>query len=149
MVYGSPLTLPGEFLEDSSPPSASFLQELREKMSGFQPPDVKRPTFSPVLESSDGLREAELVYVRRGGVLKPLSPLYEGPYRVLEKSQKYFRLDIGGQAEAVSVDRLKPHLGPSNVAPALPTKRGRPSNAGGAGVGGRGRPPEVAASSRS
>jgi hypothetical protein len=68
---------------------------------------------------------------------------------VLEKNQKYFRLDIGGRAEAVSVDRLKPHLGPSNVAPALPPKRGRPSNAGEAGVGGRGRPPEVAASSRS
>jgi hypothetical protein len=116
-------------------------------MSRFQPPDVKRPTFSPVSRSSDGLREAELVYVRRGGVLKPLSPLYKGPYRVLEKSQKYFRLDIGGRAEAVSVDRLKPHLGPSNVAPALPPKRGRPSNARGAGVGGQGRPPGVAASS--
>ncbi len=55
MVYGSPLTLPGEFLEASSPPSASFLQELREKMSGFQPPDVKRSTLSPVSRSSDGL----------------------------------------------------------------------------------------------
>jgi hypothetical protein len=41
-----------------------------------------------------------------------LSPLYEGPYRVLEKNQKYFQLDIGGRAEAVSADRLKPHLGP-------------------------------------
>ncbi len=57
---------------------------------------------------------------------KPLSPVYEGPYRVVHKFPKYFDLDIGGRVEAVSADRLKPYLGRPEVTPALPPRRGRP-----------------------
>jgi hypothetical protein len=32
------------------------------------------------------------VYVRRGGNLSPLKPLYAGPYAVLEREEKVFRL---------------------------------------------------------
>jgi hypothetical protein len=70
----------------------------------------------------DLLQKASLVYIRRGGVSKSLAPLYEGPYRVVERSPKYFRVDIGGQVEAVSADRLKPHLGSSGVTPAVPPR---------------------------
>jgi hypothetical protein len=66
------------------------------------------------------------VYVRKGGVNKPLSPVYEGPYRVVHKSPKYFDLDIGGRVEAVSADRLKPYLGCLEITPAQPPRRGRP-----------------------
>jgi hypothetical protein len=48
---------------------------------------------------------------------------------MLERSQKYFQVDIGGQAEVVSADRLKPHLDSSAKAPALPPKRGCPGGA--------------------
>jgi hypothetical protein len=64
--------------------------------------------------------------VRKGGVNKPLSPVYEGPYREVHKFPKYFDLDIGGRVEAVSADRLKPYLGCSEITPALPPRRGRP-----------------------
>jgi hypothetical protein len=47
----------------------------------------------------------------------PLSPLYQGPYKVLDRREKFFKLEVGGQPEVISVDRLKPHLG---------TQRGRP-----------------------
>jgi hypothetical protein len=42
---------------------------------------------------------------------------------VVERGQKYFRLDVGGRSEAVSVDRLKPHLGasPGCLTPATST----------------------------
>jgi hypothetical protein len=106
MVYGIPLTLPGEFLASPEPPPASFLQDLREAMSVFQPPTVRRYSEPVSTEVPASLQKADLVYIRRGEVLKPLDPLYEGPYRVIDKSQKYFRLEIGGRVEAVSTDCL-------------------------------------------
>ncbi len=47
--------------------------------------------------------------MRRGGALPPLTPLYVGPYEVLERADKFFRLAVGGREETVSIDRLKPH----------------------------------------
>jgi hypothetical protein len=89
--------------------------------------------------------KAQYVYIKRGPAASSLSPLYTGPYKVVERGQKYFRLDVGGRSEAVSVDRLKPHLGDSPLQPAQPPRRGRPPAAdfsATTGVGGRGRPPE-------
>jgi hypothetical protein len=54
-----------------------------------------------------------------------LQPLYAGPYRVLSSGDKCFTVDIGGKAEVVSIDRLKPHLGQALIAPP-PPPRGRP-----------------------
>jgi hypothetical protein len=131
MVYGAPLTLPGKFLGAEEAPSPSFLAELRAKMFGFQPPGVWRPPPAASSGLPSNLLQAEMVYIRRGGgTIKPLSPLYDGPYRVLDRREKYFRVDIGGRAEAVSADRLKPHLGPSGATPAVPAKRGWPPGPG-------------------
>ena len=55
----------------------------------------------------------------------PLAPLYVGPYEVLERADKYFRLAVGGREETVSLDRLKPHLGVGPSSAALPAARGR------------------------
>jgi hypothetical protein len=41
-----------------------------------------------------------------------------------------FRLAIGGRAESVSIDRLKPHLGTADVLPQRPSPRGRPPSRG-------------------
>ncbi len=68
------------------------------------------------------------MYVRRGGTLPPLAPLYVGPYEVLERVDKHFRLAVGGREEAVSIDRLKPHLGVGPFSAALPAARGRPTS---------------------
>jgi hypothetical protein len=99
-------------------------------MSGFQPPEVRRPPPATSLGLPPNLLQAELVYIGKGRAIKPLSPLCEGPYRVLERREKYLRVDIGGRAEAVSADRLKPHLGPPGAVPAVPANRGWPSGAG-------------------
>jgi hypothetical protein len=60
-----------------------------------------------------------------GGVHECLRQ-YAGPYAVLERGEKVFRLQVGDREEAVSVDRLKPHTGVEPVQPATPPKRGRP-----------------------
>ena len=36
-----------------------------------------------------------------------MAPLYRGPYLVLERKDKFFRLQLGSRTDVVSVDRLK------------------------------------------
>ena len=48
------------------------------------------------------------VFIRRDSHKPPLTPPYEGPYKVLQRGTKYFQIDVGGREEAISVDRLNP-----------------------------------------
>ena len=61
-----------------------------------------------------------------GSVGLPPADNYAGPYLVLEKGPKVFKLQLGTQQEVVTTDRLKPHLGPAPPAVADPPRRGRP-----------------------
>ena len=45
--------------------------------------------------------------VRRDGHVLPLEPLYDGPYKVLQRSLRTFRLQIGNKQDTVSTSRLK------------------------------------------
>jgi hypothetical protein len=47
------------------------------------------------------------------------------PTAATTPSAVVFRLAIGGRAESVSIDRLKPHLGTADVLPQRPPPRGR------------------------
>ena len=72
---------------------------------------------------------ADWVYVVKGGASKPMTDKYSGPYRVLERGNKAWKLQVGERVEVVSRDRLKPHLG--SVAPegAVAPTHGRPRTA--------------------
>ena len=52
------------------------------------------------------LASADYVYVRKDSHRHPLQRPHDGPYRVLNKSDKYFTLDVKGRTETVSIDRL-------------------------------------------
>ncbi len=124
LVTGSPLTLPGEFVDVPEPPAEEFVRKLREA-----PAVNVRPTYAQVAEMAnlpDALRVASHVYVRRGQVAPPLTPLYQGPYLVVERGPKVFKLDLGDRMDTVSVDRLKPHRGSAPVEAASAPRRGRP-----------------------
>jgi transposase InsO family protein len=123
MIFGAPLSLPGELLTAAEPPLAAFMKSLKE----VSPLPTRPLSYAEVAAGPrSDLLSAEHVYVRRGGVLPPLSPQYMGPYAVLQRRPKFFLLKIGDRQEAVSVDRLKPHLGKAEVLPAPPPRRGRP-----------------------
>jgi hypothetical protein len=124
MVYGAPMTLPGTLLDVPEPPAEEFVAQLRGRPA---PPPTRPLTYAQVASSPlPALKTCTYVYVRRGGTVPPLQPLYVGPYRVATRSDKYYVLEIGGRGESVSIDRLKPHLGTSTVEPASPPIRGRP-----------------------
>ncbi len=144
MVYGEALTLPGDFLEASRPPADSFLQQLRERMTRFQPPPTRPVEVKTVSHQEAALHRADFMYIRRGAAASSISPLYSGPYRVISRGEKTFHMDIGGRDVVISTDMLKPHLSRAPVLPATPPKRGRPPASPGGGIGGQGRPPEIA-----
>ena len=123
LLYGVPLALPGELLETAEPPAASFLENLRRPPTSIptQPPNGPLSTSEP----PKNLSSAAFVFVRRGAPGPPLSPLYDGPYRVVASGPKFFTLQVGGRQDTVSVDRLKPCLS-AEVTPATPPLRGWP-----------------------
>ena len=41
-------------------------------------------------------------------VTTPLQPPYDGPYRVLKRTDKHYTLDVAGRPQVVSLDRLEP-----------------------------------------
>jgi hypothetical protein len=92
----------------------------------MQPPPMRQISYADAASGLQHLQQAEFVYVRKGGVVPPLTPLHQSPYRVLDRREKFFKLEVGGLPEVVSVDRLKPHLGMAPVMAASPPKRGCP-----------------------
>jgi len=126
-VYGSPLSLPGDFLQDSDMPPESFLSRMDSTLQGFSAPPTHHTAPSPGFVPS-ALRSTPFVFIREDASRPPLSPLYRGPYEVLDRSEKYFRIQIGDRQDTVSIDRLKPVLSDGPVLPQSPPRRGRPPN---------------------
>ncbi|UYV70995.1 hypothetical protein LAZ67_8001363 [Cordylochernes scorpioides] len=110
LVYGKPLPLPGTFFED--PPSASsptepWLEDFKRAMASLKPapskPHGNRHVYVP-----KPLETCSHVYLRRDLILPPLAPPYDGPYEVLFRKPKIYKLKIKNRFTWVSIDRLKP-----------------------------------------
>jgi hypothetical protein len=71
------------------------------------------------------LLSAPLVWVRRGGVIPPLHPLYDGPYTVLRRGLRSFTIRVGTRDEVIAVSRLKACTA-ADATPGSPRRRGRP-----------------------
>ncbi len=125
LVNGAPLVLPGQFVDVPEPPAEEFLEALR-KEPALPAGRRSYAEAASMANLPDALRVASHVYVRRGQVAPPLTPLYQGPYRVLERGPKVYKIDLGGREDTVSVDRLKPHRGEGTVMEAAAPRRGRP-----------------------
>ncbi|UYV65622.1 hypothetical protein LAZ67_3004893 [Cordylochernes scorpioides] len=96
LVYGKPLPLPGTFFED--PPSASsptepWLEDFKRAMASLKPapskPHGNRHVYVP-----KPLETCSHVYLRRDLILPPLAPPYDGPYEVLFRKPKIYKLKI-------------------------------------------------------
>ncbi len=94
-------------------------------MDNFIPMPTRPLSYAQVAGSMPKtLDHATHAFIRRDGHVAPLSPLYEGPYRILARSSKTDTLASGKKSEINSIDRIKPYLGAPVEAD--PPKRGRP-----------------------
>ena len=115
MMYGTSLRIPGQFVPgvESAGGDDPFSRNLIQKMRQIKP--IQAPHHStgkhgaPFLPPS--LSTSAYVYVRHDAVKRPLQRPYDGPYRVIKRGQKTFRIDRGGEEYNVSIDRLKPAHG--------------------------------------
>ena len=114
MVYGTPQTVPGDFVCPSDYPvaTAELLSNLRDEVRVYQ-----------TIMSIDYIFSFDMMRI-----VAPLHRNYDGPYHVIEHADKTFVLDIGGRLETVSIDGVKcAHADPVRpIVPAKPSRRGRP-----------------------
>ena len=92
-------------------------------MAHFQPVQPAHNTAenrkAPVQLPSD-LAATRYVLVHRDGHIPPLTPLYDGPYLVLQRSLRTFRIQVGRRQETVSTQRLKAVADDPGTEPAQP-----------------------------
>nr|VZI04584.1 unnamed protein product [Spirometra erinaceieuropaei] len=109
LVFGATVRLPGEMISPTPKGAAegptNLLHRLRQFMRTLSPVPP-RPSASPSYLKKD-LATCSNVYLRCDRVCRPLEPPYDGPFRVISRGTKNFRIQRGTREEIVSVDRLK------------------------------------------
>ena len=72
-------------------------------------PATRRSCVEVAASPTSPLDSAKWVYLRQGGTGKPLANSYQGPFPMLERGLKIFRLQLGKHKDNISRDHLKPH----------------------------------------
>lgn len=81
MVYGTALTLPGQFFVESDKQviQSDFVKSLREHMSSLRPTPASNHSKEKIFIESD-LKICTHAFVRNDSVRLSLTPPYDGPY---------------------------------------------------------------------
>jgi hypothetical protein len=108
LTFGCQLTLPGELI--GAPPAATekLVEELQSDCRNFVPlplPLRQRSYAEAAAEVPAALKNAQYMYVRRGGVQAALAAKYDGPYRVVSQGPKFFVVQIGEKTDSVTVEK--------------------------------------------
>ncbi|KYN14010.1 hypothetical protein ALC57_13792 [Trachymyrmex cornetzi] len=109
MVYGESIRLPGQFLNETSNENNNpddFTKSLKNIMKKLQP-KLRRHGEKATFVYKD-LATTQQVFLRHDAPKGSLQLPYDGPYQVLNRGEKTFKIRIKGRSVNVSVDRLKP-----------------------------------------
>lgn len=90
MLYGQPLRLPGEFLSSDNreePLTPTFVTHLKNKMKLITSVPTKHNERKKPFVSAD-LKVASHVFIGHDAIKKPLQMSYDGPYKVLNRTDK-------------------------------------------------------------
>lgn len=109
LVYGQTLRVPGEFFElpTQNVTRADFTSDLRRVMDQIRPVETKHHAKGKFFVSKN-LKDCTHVFVRYDGVKKSLQRPYDGPYRVIDRTEKYMDVIINQKQQRISIDRIKP-----------------------------------------
>lgn len=106
LLYGQALRLPGEFYGEpvTSLTSSQFHNDLSDAMHRSQKQRLSsKPTFV-----HKNLNTCTHVFVRNDAVRKPLTPSYTGPFKIIERNDKYFTIQMPLRKSNITIERLKP-----------------------------------------
>nr|VZI34709.1 unnamed protein product [Spirometra erinaceieuropaei] len=110
LVYGTSLRLPGELVSPSNMLTffelCSYVVQLRSVMRKLRATPPRASPANSFIPSD--LDKCDSVLVRHDAVRRPLQPPYDGPYKVLRRSDKDVVIDRNGKTDTVSIDRVKP-----------------------------------------
>ena len=108
-VYGTTLCLPGEFFPQptnkSSLDPTFYVDRLKHTLQDLKPPP-NRPRNNKTHLPKE-LQTSTHVFIRRDAARKPLQPPYDGPFKVISRTAKHFKVDLGTRTDNISIDRLK------------------------------------------
>lgn len=112
LLYASSLRLPGQFFakkESSSDPVnvPDFVKSLETAVQGLSPSSPRTSSRKSFVQPHLQHPSCTFAYLRQDAVKRPLQMPYTGPFKIINKSDKTFTLNIKGKNTIVSVDRLK------------------------------------------
>ncbi len=125
-VFGAQIVLPNEFLQNDELSVDTIVKKFAKTLhvSALSLPRHNSGTELPS-ELPSELLSVPLVWLRRGGPVPPLQPLYDNPYAVLRRGPCSFTIRVGSRDEVVAVSRLKACTA-ADAMPGSPCRRGRP-----------------------
>lgn len=110
MVYGTTLRLPGDFLTDSvvtQHPAHEYVVNLRSTMDAIKPVPTRNRSNKSIFVHPE-MDRCSHVYVRQDALATPLTAAYTGPFPVISRTPKVYKVEIRGKHKTISIDRLKP-----------------------------------------
>ena len=115
LVYGVTLRLPGQLFVQPQTASTlsdplSYVDHLKEVMQSVQYQPTRtctKPQHSTFVHKD--LHTCTHVFVRRDAQKPPLRPTYDGPFKVIDRKERFFVVALNGnRQDTISIDRLKP-----------------------------------------
>ena len=109
LVFGESMRLPGEFFEskDERLEHTLFANNLAKYIASVRYNSPRQHNRSSYVEKALFLPETAHVYLRIDSHKPLLHPVYKGPFKVLDKREKYFIIDFRTHTDKVTIDRLK------------------------------------------
>lgn len=112
LTYGYNLRLPGDFFTPNtySPTmDYNYVEKLRDVIQANKPQAVtEHHSNNKRVFVHQDLLKCSHVFVRTDAVKKPLQAPYEGPYRVISRTDKVYSIQLPNRQANISIDRLKP-----------------------------------------
>ena len=107
-MYDCTLRLPVDLLRNSQRELelniGSYVERLKSVMREFPKPVTRNYSSSSYIDPRLAL--ATHVFVKHDAK-KGLEPCYRGPFKILDRKEKYYLIDINSKPDSVSIDRLK------------------------------------------
>ncbi len=107
LTYGCTLHLPSVLLP-ASRKSPFHMDQLIQRMRPFHESVTPIPFIRhrlPPFHVPQAIQDARYEFIWSDGRRQPLQPPYEGPFKVLSKTNKFFTIQRGTSTTTVSIDR--------------------------------------------